>query len=165
NKVRSTAQGENLVNGELTPLDTRYPGGGSSMYYGAVYAQHLWKLVPGRLVLNDGIRMNYTSLSATFNDTVFFPFPFRKASQQHTAVSGNLGLVFMPSDRWRFTATGATGFRSPNIDDLGKVFESVGGEILVVPNPDLGPEYTYNADLGISYTDGEYIKLEANGFY
>lgn len=165
NKVRSTANGENIATGAMTPLDTRYPGGGSSMYYGAVYAQHLLKMIPGKLILNDGIRLNYTSLSATFNDTVFFPFPYRNASQQNTAVSGNVGLVFMPTDKWRFTVTGATGFRSPNVDDLGKVFESVGGEILVVPNPDLGPEYTYNGDLGISYTDGEHIRLEANGFY
>lgn len=165
NKVQSNAYGENLLTGAISPLDTRYPGGGSSMYYGAVYAQHLWKLIPDKLILNDGIRVNYTSLSAIFNDTSFFPFPYREASQQNTTLSGNLGLVFMPSYKWRFTATGATGFRSPNIDDLGKVFESVGGQILVVPNPDLGPEYTYNADLGISYTDGEYIRLEANGFY
>ncbi len=165
NKVRSAAQATDIVTGEESALDTRYPGGGSNMYYGAVYAQHLLKLVPGKLILNDGIRLNYTNLRASFSDTVFFPFPYSDAKQQNTALSGNLGLVYMPSYKWRFTANGATGFRSPNIDDLGKVFESVGGQILVVPNPDLGPEYTYNADLGVSYTDGEHIRLEANGFY
>ena len=165
NKVRSTANGENIVTGATTPLDTRYPDGGSSMYYGAVYAQHLYKIVPGKLILNDGLRLNFVNQQATFVDKTFFPFPYNEATQRNSALSGNLGLVYMPNTDWRFTMNGSTGFRSPNIDDVGKVFESVSGEILVVPNPDLKPEYTYNADLGISYTDGNHIKIEANGFY
>jgi len=165
NKVRSTANGENIVTGATTPLDTRYPDGGSSMYYGAVYAQHLYKIVPGKLILNDGLRLNFVNQRATFVDKTFFPFPYNEATQRNSALSGNLGLVYMPNTDWRFTMNGSTGFRSPNIDDVGKVFESVTGEILVVPNPDLKPEYTYNADLGISYTDGNHIKIEANGFY
>ncbi|MCB9045722.1 MAG: TonB-dependent receptor [Chitinophagales bacterium] len=165
NNVQSSATGKNIVTGEETSLDTRYPDGGSTMYYGALYAQHLYKIVADKLVLNDGIRLNFTNQHALFNDKTFFPFPYSEAKQKNSALSGNLGLVYMPGKKWRIALNGSTGFRAPNIDDVGKVFESVGGEILVVPNPDLKPEYTYNADLGISYTDGEHIKLEANGFY
>lgn len=165
NNVHSTAYSNNLITGTRTPTDTRYPDGGSNMYYGALYAQHIWKIAGGKVVMNDGVRLNYVSLNARFNDKTFFPFSYNIASQQNTAVSGNLGLVFMPVDKWRFTISGATGFRAPNIDDMGKVFESVSGEILIVPNPNLQPEYTYNADLGISYTDNKHIKVELNGFY
>lgn len=165
NTVKSTAYGYNLTTGERSATDTRYPDGGSTMYYGAVYAQHIWKIVPEKLILNDGLRLNYTSLEARFNDKSFFPFPYDEATQQNTAITGNLGIIYMPADRWRFSLNGSSGFRSPNVDDVGKVFESVSGQILVVPNPNLQPEYTYNADMGISYTDNDHIRIEANGFY
>jgi hemoglobin/transferrin/lactoferrin receptor protein len=50
------------------------------------------------------------------------------------------------------------------VDDLAKVFESATGR-LVVPNPDLKPEYTYNADLSLSYVASDVLKVEATGFY
>ena len=165
NNVRSSAEEKNIVTGVKSALDTRYPDGGSTMSYAAVYAQHLLKIIPDKLILSDGVRLNFVNMRSTFNDKTFFPFPYSDATQKNTAVSGNLGLVYMPVERWKLTLNGATGFRSPNVDDMGKVFESVSGQILFVPNPGLKPEYTYNADFGVSYTDGEYIKLEANGFY
>lgn len=165
NTVKSSAYGYNLVTGAETPVDTRYPDGGSNMFYGAVYAQHLWKIVPEKLILNDGLRLNYVDLTARFDDKSFFPFPYDEATQQNTALTGNLGLIYMPGNRWRLSLNGSSGFRSPNIDDVGKVFESVSGEIVVVPNPNIEPEYTYNGDLGISYTDNDHIRIEANGFY
>ena len=165
NKVRSTAHATDITNGLESPIDTRYPNGGSNMFYGALYAQHFFKIIENKLVLNDGIRLNYVSLRSRFDDTAFFPFPFREASQSNVAWSGNLGLVYMPAPRWRFALNGSTGFRSPNVDDIAKVFESAGGEQLVVPNPDLKPEYTYNVDLGITYVVTDRVKVEATGFY
>jgi hemoglobin/transferrin/lactoferrin receptor protein len=41
----------------------------------------------------------------------------------------------------------STGFRAPNIDDLGKVF--IKDQFLTVPNSQLVPEYAYNFSLGI----------------
>lgn len=165
NNVRSTAREYDIITEAETPLDTRYPNGGSNMYYGALYAQHLYKIINNKLILNDGLRLNYVNLNSTFNDTSFYPFPFNKASQSNTALSGNIGLVFMPHKRWRITGNGSTGFRSPNIDDLAKVFESAAGANLFVPNPNLKPEYTYNADLGVNYIVDNNLKIEATGFY
>lgn len=165
NDVKSTAMAEDIVTGEKSPLDTRYPDGGSNMYYGAVYAQHMFHIVKDKLILNDGLRLNYVSLNSVFEDKTFFPFPFDEASLQQTAWSGNLGLVYMPDNCWRLSVNGSTGFRSPNVDDMAKVFESAGGATLMVPNPELKPEYTYNADLGISYFADNRLKIELNGFY
>ncbi|WP_276132525.1 TonB-dependent receptor [Polluticoccus soli] len=164
NKVKSTAHIENVNTAETTPLDTRYPDGGSNMLYAAVYGQHLYK-INSKLVLNDGVRLNYTSLKSKFEDQTFFPFPFSSAEQNNLAWSGNLGLVYMPAERWRFAANSSTGFRAPNVDDMVKVFESTAGGNLIVPNPDLKPEYTYNVDLGINYIVDNTLKLEASGFY
>ena len=165
NNVRSTAREFDIVKQTEKPLDTRYPNCGNTMYYGALYAQHIYKIINDKLILNDGIRLNYVSLNSKFNDTTFFPFPFREAKQNNTALSGNLGLVFMPANRWRFALNGSTGFRSPNVDDMAKVFESAAGATLFVPNPNLKPEYTYNADFGITYFVDNKLKVEATGFY
>ena len=41
----------------------------------------------------------------------------------------------------------STGFRAPNIDDLGKVF--IKDQFLTIPNSQLVPEYAYNFSLGV----------------
>lgn len=165
NKVKSSAHYTDITNNETQPLDTRYPDGGSTMGYAAIYGQHIFKIIPGKLFLNDGIRFNYTTLKSEFKDKTFFPFPYSTAEQNNTVISGNLGLVYIAADNWRFTLNGSTGFRAPNVDDMSKVFESAGGEQLVVPNPDLKPEYIYNVDLGITFFEREKIKIEATAFY
>jgi len=165
NDVRSNASEKNITTGETTSLDTRYPSGGSTMNYHALYAQHIFKIIPGKLILNDGARLSYTNLKANFGDNAFFDFPYAEATQSYLAWSGNLGLVYMPDQHWRFAINGASGFRAPNVDDLSRVFESAGGEQLVVPNPDLQPEYTYNIDLGIRYTTSNSFRVELTGFY
>jgi hemoglobin/transferrin/lactoferrin receptor protein len=163
NDVQSTAFAENIVNDTTGKLDTRYPDGGSTMRSLAVYVTHTWEISP-KLILNDGIRFSNVALDATFTDKTFYPFPFDNVNQNNSAVNGNVGLIYMPAAGWRITAVGSTGFRAPNVDDLAKVFESVQGNV-IVPNPDLKPEYTYNAELGISRTFAEKITLSANGYY
>lgn len=164
NNVQSKATAIDIVTKQSKAIDTRYPNGGSNMYYGALYAQHIYKIVTDKLILNDGIRLNYVSLNSRFNDTTFYPFPFNTAQQNNTALSGNLGVVYMPATHWRFAINGSTGFRSPNVDDMAKVFESAAGTVLFVPNPNLQPEHTYNTDLGITYANDK-VKVEATGFY
>ena len=62
------------------------------------------------------------------------------------------------------SANAATGYRSPNVDDMGKVFDSEPGAV-VVPNPDLKAEYAYNFDLGITKVLGGFAKVDATVFY
>lgn len=165
NDVRTKAFKKNIVTNAESPLDTRYPDGGSNMTYAAVYGQHLYKIIPGKLILNDGVRLNYVGLESRFKDKTFFPFPYDKISYNTLAWSGNVGLVYLPGTRWRIAANASTGFRAPNVDDIGKVFESAAGVQLSVPNKDLKPEYTYNADMGVTYLVSDALKLEATGFY
>jgi hemoglobin/transferrin/lactoferrin receptor protein len=63
----------------------------------------------------------------------------------------------------------STGYRAPNIDDMSKVFESVAGTaikpgILVVPNPELKPEKTINADLSVTKFFGDKLRIEGVAF-
>jgi hemoglobin/transferrin/lactoferrin receptor protein len=163
NDVNSSAYRENINSGERFALDTRYPDGGSTMQSVAAYVTHSWE-ISDQLILNDGVRVNNVQLNAKFDDQTFFPFPFNSVKQNNTAVNGNVGLVYMPGGDWRFTMIASSGFRAPNVDDLSKVFESVPGSV-VVPNPNLKPEYTYNGDIGFSKTFKERINVGGTAFY
>ncbi|MGE0561830.1 MAG: TonB-dependent receptor [Flavobacteriales bacterium] len=163
NQVNSTAKEQNIVTGATASLDTRYPDGGSIMQSIAGYLSHTFE-ISKKLILTDGFRVNNVLLNSKFIDTTFFPFPFKEVTQQSTALNGNLGLIYLPRLDWRFTLLGSSGFRAPNVDDLSKVFESVPGRV-VVPNPNLKPEYTYNIDFGISKTFDTRITVGGTGYY
>jgi len=163
NKVNSTAFQKDIVTGIQSPLDTRYASGGASMNSIAVYATHTWEITD-KLILNDGLRFSNVGLNAKFTDTTFFNFPFKDAKQNNNALTGNLGLVYMPTDDTRVTALVSTGFRAPNVDDLSKVFESTPGNI-TVPNSTLKPEYTYNGEVGVSNRFNGWLTIGATGYY
>ncbi len=163
NMIASSAFSENIVTGVTSDLNTRYPDGGATTLSSAVYVTHAWEISP-RIILNDGVRFSNNILQAKFSDKSFFPFPFDEVKQNSAAINGNIGFIFEPLKEWRLTTTFATAFRSPNVDDLGKVFESVPGS-LVVPNPDLVPEYSYNFEVGISKTFNNNLHFAVTNYY
>lgn len=166
NNLQSTAERRNIRTGAAVPLDTRYPNGDNNMNYYGIYAQHIYKSANGKWVVNDGIRLQYVTLHSTIADNSFFNFPFTDIRQNNAALTGNLGVVYLPAEGTRITAGGATGFRNPNIDDLARIFESnTASRQLILPNPDVKPEYTYNADLGLTQQLGKGVRLEVTGFY
>ena len=165
NDVTSRAHTLDINDQSTEKLDTRYPDGDNKMILAGIYAQHLYKFGNGKWVLNDGIRVQGSYLNSNIKDNSFLNLPFTSIEQQHYAITGNLGLVFMPDAFWRINGGLSTGFRSPNLDDLAKIFESSSAEQkLVIPNPDIKPEYTYNADFGITYNNQQF-RVEAGGFY
>ncbi len=175
NDVTSTAKATNIVTGDITPAATRYADGGATFNGLAAYVTHSWE-ISEKLVLTDGIRFNHVRLQATFNDTTFFPFPFQTVDQNNIATTGSIGLVARPNETWKLSLLGSTGFRAPNVDDLSKVFESTtasrdeNGQLqelgtLIVPNPNLKPEFTYNLDAGVSKTIAKKATVTLNGFY
>jgi hemoglobin/transferrin/lactoferrin receptor protein len=149
-------------------VDTRYPNGTNRMNNFGIFAQHLYKFRNRKFILNDGVRVQYSSLYSTIADNSFRNLPYTKIEQRNTALTGNVGLVYLPGFRTKISTNISAGFRVPNIDDLAKIFESgTTGNIrqVVVPNPDIKPERTYNIDLGISQHLGSMIRIEASGFY
>jgi hemoglobin/transferrin/lactoferrin receptor protein len=75
-----------------------------------------------------------------------------------------LGFSWFPKADLQFTFNGSTGFRAPNIDDVGKIFDSEPGSV-VVPNPDLEPEYAYNVEVGIQKNFDDKLMLKGATFY
>lgn len=161
NTVGSTASLKNIVTKEEVPSVTRYPDGSTWQSYGAYISA---KYKPhAKWILNAGLRYNHYIIQASF-DTTFFPFPFTSAVMSNGSVSGSLGLVYTPFKSWQLYFNAGTGFRAPNIDDMGKVFESAPG-YLVVPNPNLRPEQVYNLELGTVKNFGKILKIDITGYY
>ena len=166
NTLQSTAARINTINGARSPLDTRYPDGDNRMNYFGVFAQHVLKMSDGKWVLNDGIRLQTVRLHSTIENNSFFNLPFTEIHQNNHAVTGNIGLIYLPDNNTKVSVSAASGFRTPNVDDLAKIFESsTAASQVVVPNADIEPEYTYNLDGGISHLFAGKIKVELVGFH
>jgi hemoglobin/transferrin/lactoferrin receptor protein len=163
NQVNSTAYRNNVETGEITGTSTRYPDGGGSMNFYALYITDTYD-INSFWTLNTGVRAGLANLKAEFVDKTFFPFPFDKVDQTNSYLSGNAGIIYRPSS-WKFSLMTSTGYRVPNIDDLGKVFDTSAGESVIVPNPDVKPEKTVNFDLSVGKFFGDRIHWETTGFY
>ena len=163
NNVQSVASEENILTGRRRSISTRYPDGGSAMQSAAAFVANSWQARPN-LVLTQGLRYSWVGLNARFRDKQFFPFLQEEVTQRNGALTGSVGAVLLPGHNWRMAVLGASGFRAPNVDDLGKVFDSSPGNV-IVPNPELEPEYTYTIELSVSKSFIDRVHLEATGYY
>lgn len=146
NIVTSKATSENISTETITSQSTRYPDDGSSMSTGAVYANLTQSY--DKFLWNFGNRLTFTSLEANFKDTTYVNLPFDQISANTQAFSSSLGFVFTPVNSFKINTNLSSGFRTPNIDDFGKVFEN--DDNVVIPNNNIKPEFVYTAELGIS---------------
>jgi len=80
------------------------------------------------------------------------------------AITGTAGFSWLPNDILHWKMNFSTAFRAPNIDDIGKIFDSEPGSV-VVPNPDLVPEYAYNSELGLTINLDDIFSLDLAGYY
>lgn len=165
NIVASAATDTDIATGTITDAIPRYADGGSTMSTVALYFSHSIELgLKKQFVLTDGIRFTMTSLHSEWSDTTFYPFPFNETTQTNFAPSGNLGMIFRPGANFAAHMMFSTGFRSPNVDDMSKVFESVPGQ-LIVPNPDLKPEMVLSSELGMDIMLAKNVQWSIVGYY
>jgi hemoglobin/transferrin/lactoferrin receptor protein len=160
NVVGSKATNVNITNNLQTNVATRYPNGATCNSF-AIYTSYK-KVINQKLNYSGGLRFNTGQTKASF-DTTFFKFPFTSSKLKNSNVTGNLGLVFKPTERLQLNVLASTGFRMPNIDDIGKVFESAPGNV-VVPNNQLKPEYAWNYEIGVQYNKPEKINYYLSVF-
>ncbi len=163
NDVKSSAVRVNQVTGELTFPATRYPDGGSDYLSYAGYVNHKWDL-GSNFILNTGLRFSQVNIEASITDNSGLNFPFDQFELDNNAFNGSIGLVYNPNEKVKINVAAASGFRSPNIDDVGKVFDFSDGEVQV-PNVNLTPEYTYNVEAGIEAKLSDNIEVGATLFY
>ena len=171
NDVSSEAIGKELaVSGnEITGfandfiIQSRYPDGGSDYSSAAIYTNYRQN-INSKSTLNTGIRFTATFLKALWVDDTFITLPDMDVYSDNKAVSATVGFVHKPSVNWQINTLVSSGFRSPNIDDIGKIRYKSGQ--VTVPNIYLKPEYVYNAELGfLRYFNNKKFLLSANAYY
>ena len=166
NDLLSTASRTNLLTNAIAPLDSRYPDGKNRMNNFALYTQHIHKFKGQKWILNEGLRIQYIALKSNIINNSFFALPVTNIVQKNTAITGNIGLVHMPSTKTRIKFGYASGFRAPNIDDLAKIFESsTAAKQVVVPNANLKPEFTHGFDAEMVTALGKAVEFEVGAFY
>jgi hemoglobin/transferrin/lactoferrin receptor protein len=161
NKINSTGFVRDLLTEERETIASRYPNNSD---YGSVAGYISYKLnLKDRIILQAGSRYTHTWLNGTF-DNRFYNFPFDGFNMKNAALIGNIGMVWHPTSEWQINVNASTGFRSPNIDDVAKVFDSEPGNV-IVPNPNLKPEYARNIEIGIIRSYTSKARIEISGFY
>ncbi len=162
NDVNSEGSATDIRDGSVIAVPDRYPA--SKWSSGAGYLNYQYS-ASDRFLLQGGVRYNFYKVVSDFTRHLsFYPFGFSTSTIQNDAVTGSFGLVYRPDESWKITASAGTGFRAPNVDDIGKIFDFVSGEV-IVPNTALKSEYAWNAELGISKIVAEVLKLDVTGFY
>ncbi len=160
NDVISRGLDENISTGVVTDGASRYPQAKWASY--GIYIANQFEQ-SNHFIVNTGMRYNQFTVDAVF-DPSFYDLPFTTAAFNNGALTGNAGIVYKTNEKWVFNANLATAFRSPNIDDMGKIFDSEPGTV-TVPNPDLEAEYAYSGELGVSKLVGDYLKIDLTGYY
>lgn len=162
NDVISEGSAINIRTGDSIPVAARYPNSTWSSYAGYLNYQYE---AGEKLTAQAGLRYNGFMIVSDFtNHLEFFPFDFSSSEIFDNAIIGSLGLVYQPSSTLRISPNVSTGFRAPNVDDIGKIFDFAAGEV-VVPNPTLSAEYAYNGEINISKVFNEKVKLDLTGYY
>ncbi|VXB17304.1 TonB-dependent receptor [Flavobacterium sp. 9AF] len=161
--LKSSAYLQNINTGETNGLDTRYPNGNNNMFRNDIYISYT-EQSNTKTSWSTGGRFGVTTLNSAIADDTYFPLPFTQIKQSNFTYSGSIGIVHKTSPNVALKTNLASGFRVPNVDDFGKIFES-GGGFLIVPNENLKPEKTITGDLGlIIQSNNKRFKFE-NTFY
>ena len=143
NKINSNAFEKNINTNNEEKISTRYPDGGSNFLINSIYLSY--KKINKNLNYNIGIRGTKANLKSKISND-FFNFPFSEIEINTSSISGSFGLIYNYSKNSSLKFLYSNGFRSPNLDDVGKIFDSEPGNI-IVPNTELNPEYANNFEI------------------
>jgi len=143
NKINSNAFEKNINTNNEEKISTRYPDRGSNFLINSIYVSY--KKINKNLNYNFGIRGTKANLKSKLSSD-FFNFPFSEIEINTSSISGSFGLIYNYSKNSSLKFLYSNGFRSPNLDDVGKIFDSEPGNI-IVPNTELNPEYANNFEI------------------
>jgi hemoglobin/transferrin/lactoferrin receptor protein len=163
NSVLSEAWSENLASGVVDfSEETRYPNGGSAMRTMGAYIT-VRQTIKTHL-LSGGLRYSFAGLDCRYDSSRFVVLPFDRIESSEGAITGSISGKWKWSDAFMGLTTASSGFRHPNVDDVGKVFEKNG--LVTIPNDSLRPEYVYSIEHGFTWNPGgmDLAQLTVTGF-
>ncbi len=163
NQVVSEGIGKNIVDDSTWAIASRYPQSNWQSF--ATYADVQFRL-SDKWTLQSGLRYNLYRIQGRFDKPTMnaYQFPYNKIDNRNSALTGSLGWVYRLQKSLIISSNFSTGFRSPNVDDMGKVFDSAQG-VVVVPNPNLKPEYATNIDVGLVKVFSNLFRLDVTAYY
>lgn len=163
NTVGSKGKETNISTNATQAIASRYPSG-SIWQSMAAYVNFKYK--PNKkFTFQSGVRYNHIGITANLDaNNAFFSFPFTDANIDTGALTGTAGFTWAPNRilLWKFNVS--TAFRAPNIDDIGKIFDSEPGSV-VVPNTDLKSEYAYGGELGLMLNFSDDVVFDFATYY
>ncbi|TBV28142.1 TonB-dependent receptor [Meridianimaribacter sp. CL38] len=163
NKIKSDGNTYNIETNETANAVSRYPDG-SDWQSMAAYTSLKYKPNP-KFVFQTGVRYNHIISNADFTENnQFLNLPFNESKINAGAFTGTAGISWIPNEtiQWKLNASSA--FRAPNMDDIGKVFDSEPGSV-VVPNNNLKPEYAYGGELGLNLNFDQTFIIDLSTYY
>ena len=169
NELISDAFSKNLIiensriinYGKEVSIPSRYPSDGSSYNSNAAYFNLIYDLNT-KNTLNLGLRFTSTNLTANWNEEALIDLLLSNFKTNTKALTYTIGFTFRPNNKFKFNSVLSSGFRTPNIDDIGKIREN--NFILTVPNTFLKPEYAYNIDLGFDYNFNKLLNFRIRNY-
>ena len=163
NTIHSNGFQENITTNTIEPTVSRYPDG-STWQSAAVYTSLKYK-PNNNVVFQTGLRFNNVISKANFSkNNVFLNLPFTEANNNSSALTGTAGVSWSPNELLQWKLNFSSAFRAPNIDDIGKVFDSEPGSV-VVPNNNLDPEHAYGGELGLNLNFSDVVILDTATYY
>ncbi len=164
NKVNSNAFNRNVESGIIdTRALTRYPNGGSNMASGAIYLNYRHNITD-RLSFMAGTRYTYTWLNSAFRtDSLLLNLPFDDITINNGALTGSVSASYNFADGWYLDAVAATAFRSPNVDDYGKIRSKDG--YVTFPNDSLSSEKSLNFEASLTKQVGNKFLVSGTYYY
>ena len=167
NDVLSEAFEEDIRSGSInTNVLTRYPSDFGRLTNYGVFGTSTWKSKSERLITNIGLRYNATNIALRYKTSDPFPWPQNFTdglSNTNSALVGSIGANYNTDNKWQLHGQLATAFRSPNIDDIAK--NRIKDDEVSVPNLELNPERSINAELGFTKRGKHNNFFQLAGYY
>lgn len=138
-KIRSSRQNISVQNNTITERRGLYPDGAT---YGNYSFYSLHHVTYKKWILDGGLRFNTFTIGltdTTLGNVKLYP----------SALVGNGALLYLLSKQHHLYATYSTGYRAPNIDDMGTL--GIVDFRYEIPTNSLRPEKSANAELGYKF--------------
>ena len=160
NFVNSSSSVTHLNTNEVVAAPSRYADGGSTLWNIAGYLKHHWQLSTS-FDVSYGLRYTYQRVDMRFNDPQITEIDLSRIYNDAGALSFSIATSYgKDNGHWKGFTSLSSGFRSPNVDDGGKIFDPTPTE-LVLPSSNLKPEYIYQFEQGFTWTYGEGFTFKA----
>jgi len=142
--VKSSKQQIRVANNQTLNQRGLYPNNATSGNF-SVYSLH--HFTTGKFDFEAGLR--YNSLAITIPDTVTSALKLGDIIVKPSSLVTNVALLYHIGSNQNVYSSFSTGYRTPNIDDLGSL--GLVDFRYEIPAYDLKPEKTYNTEIGYRF--------------